>query len=247
LFTSADDLQSKLTPLAYEPCPGFITSDHKPVRGAFAIQTNAGTSSSTKNSPSRDKLTEPVSITFSNMKCTNLPSADIDGSSDPYIMFVCDPVDLVKDDRDPKDTKRTIQKQLGVGISSSKIRKWPCTSYKAKNLNPSWGDETVKLCIPPTHASHMHNGALLYVTVMDYDLSTQDDVLGTLPVNIAKLVSLPAGSDKEKTIEIDSPLLKYGEELGRIQCTIHVQRGGIEHYKGHRNAKFGGLCSCFGR
>jgi C2 domain len=180
------------------------------------------------------------------MKCTNLPSADIDGSSDPYIIFVCDPVDLVKDDRDPNNKKETIQKQLGVGISPSKI-KWPCTSYKAKNLNPSWGDETVKLCIPSTHASsHMHDGALLYVTVMDYDLSTQDDVLCTLPLNIAKLVSFP-GNDKEKTIEIDSPLLKYGEELGRIQCTIRVQRSGIEHYKGHRNAKFGGLCSCFGR
>jgi hypothetical protein len=86
-------------------------------------------------------------------------------------------------------------------------------------------------------------GALLYVTVMDYDLSTQDDILCTLPLNIAKLVSLPS-SEKEKTIEIDSPLLKYGEELGRIQCTIHVQRGGIE-YHGQRSAKFG-LCSCFG-
>jgi Ca2+-dependent lipid-binding protein len=238
LYTSADDMQSKLTPLAYEPCPGFITSDHKPVRGVFEIQTIGGTSTSSSTS---NDMTEPFSITFSNMKCTNLPSMDIDGSSDPYIMFVCDPMDLVKDDRDPHgDPKRTIQRQLG---NYAKV-KWPCTSYIAKNLNPTWGnDETVKLCIPSTNVSHMR-GALLYVTVMDYDLSTQDDILCTLPLNIAKLVALPSG-DKEKTIEIDSPLLKYGEELGRIQCTIHVQRGGIEHY-GQRSAKFG-LCSCFGR
>jgi Ca2+-dependent lipid-binding protein len=196
-------------------------------------------------------MTEPISIIFSNMKCTNLPSADIDGSSDPYIMFVYDPVDIVKDDRDPKDTKRFIQKHFGNNISLdvNKI-KWPCTSYIAKNLNPIWDDnETVKLCIPSTLATHMR-GAMLYVTVMDYDLSTQDDVLCTLPLNIAKLVTLPSRGDgdnnNEKTIEIDSPLLKYGEELGRIQCTIHVQRGGIEHY-GQRRAKFG-LCSClFGR
>jgi hypothetical protein len=40
LFKSAVGLTSNLKPLAYEPCAEFITSDHKPIRGAFSVIPN---------------------------------------------------------------------------------------------------------------------------------------------------------------------------------------------------------------
>jgi hypothetical protein len=40
LFKSAEGLGRLLKPLAYEPCVDFITSDHKPIRGAFSIIPN---------------------------------------------------------------------------------------------------------------------------------------------------------------------------------------------------------------
>ena len=40
LWKSSDGLGSNVTPLLYEPCPNFITSDHKPIRGAYLLKTN---------------------------------------------------------------------------------------------------------------------------------------------------------------------------------------------------------------
>ena len=162
------------------------------------------------------------------MKCQGLPAMDMDGSSDPYILFVCDPLDLVKDDRSPKE-----QKNHGP-------YKWPQTSYQKKTLNPAW-KEKVKLCIPSCPVSLM-NGAMLFLTVMDYDMSSQDDTMSTLALNLQQLAALPEGQDS-KTIEIDRPLLKYGREQGTIQCTIDVQRGGIEHADKQGGAKKRGLLS----
>lgn len=222
LFTSAEGLQNRLKPLVYEPCPDFTTSDHKPIRGAFSIQTNNLAPTSVNS------LTGPVRITFSDLKCTNLPAMDVDGSSDPYVKFVWDPIDLVKDDRDPSQRK----------TSNGKV-KWPITEYKQKNLNPTWS-ESIQLCIPNVNTQEM-NGAMLYVTVMDYDATSQDDTMSTLTLNLQELASFQHENEMEKTMQIDRPLLKYGDELGRIQCTIHVQRGGNQHI--HRGEKKKGFFS----
>ena len=143
---------------------------------------------------------------------------DVDGLADPYVMFVCDPPTLVKDDRRPKDQKS----KQGWGEKF----KWPRTAYMKKTLNPTW-KEHVKLAIPSEVTSEM-NGAMLFVTVMDYDLSSQDDTMCCLALNLQELVSLKDG-ENAKTVHIDRPLLKYGQEQGRIECFIDVQRGGIEH------------------
>jgi len=210
LFTSAEGLSDKLKNLAYEPCPGFASSDHKPIRAAFSIQLNG-------TSPTSDELpmTEPVSLTFRDMKCSNLPSMDVDGLSDPYIMFVSDPLDLVKDDRNPKEQKKRSDKF-----------KWPRTKHISKNLNPSW-DEQVKLAIPPETSSQM-NGAMLWLQVMDYDATSADDTMCSLALNLQDLVSMK-DEESSKTIHINRTLMKYGQELGAIECSIDIQRGGIVH------------------
>ncbi|CAB9497934.1 bisphosphate 5-phosphatase A [Seminavis robusta] len=40
LWKSGDQLETKITPLGYEPVEHYTTSDHKPVRGAFEIELN---------------------------------------------------------------------------------------------------------------------------------------------------------------------------------------------------------------
>ena len=42
LWKSADGLAGDIFPLFYEPCPGFVTSDHKPIRGGFNVTTISG-------------------------------------------------------------------------------------------------------------------------------------------------------------------------------------------------------------
>ena len=223
LFTSAEHLSNKLKNLVYEPCPDFASSDHKPIRGAFSIELNGSATPS-------DVSTEPISITFRDMSCADLPSMDVGGSSDPYIMFVCDPCDLVLDDRNRKE-----QKGKQSGGRSDKF-KFPRTSYMKKTLNPKW-DEQVRPCIPPEASSQM-DGAMLFLTVMDYDLSSQDDTMCTLGLNLQELVTLEEGQTK-KTVQINRPLLKYGQELGVLACTIDIEKGGIQNAS--REAKKAGL------
>jgi len=38
LWKSLDGIEVNIRPFAYHPCPGFVTSDHKPVRGAFSVK-----------------------------------------------------------------------------------------------------------------------------------------------------------------------------------------------------------------
>lgn len=235
LHTSAPGLSAALTPLAYEPCPGFITSDHKPMRGAYAITTCS--SGKTKSNPDGEaELTKPVSMVFKDMKCTGLPPADVDGFADPYIMFMCDPVSLIEDDRDVDAQKRK---------PSFDGKKWPVTAYRKKNLNPDWPEE-VRLLVQATSTAEME-GAMLYLNVWDYDLNSSDDLMCSMVLNLKDLTKLEEGLE-EKEIKINQPLLKYGMEQGHIQGTIIVSRGNVNNRsEGPRRKSKRGLLAKIGR
>jgi hypothetical protein len=68
LFKSSEGLGNHITPLSYEPCVNFITSDHKPIRGAFSITPNGHLSS--------HGLDSNVHMTFRNIECEDLPVAN---------------------------------------------------------------------------------------------------------------------------------------------------------------------------
>jgi len=200
LFKSADGLRGNFKPLAYEACPGFITSDHKPIRGAFAIVPNG-------SAGSEEKPLRNFKLTFREMSCTDLPAMDVDGFSDPYVMFVWDSVEMCP-------TTKT--KRVGAMTKT----KWPTTKYITRNLNPVWEDE-VELFV---------NGAvgpegLLFLTVMDYDFTSQDDLLSTLTLNVRELVRMSKDDkNSKKEIKLDRPLLKYGKQYGSIKLTIVVEQ-----------------------
>jgi hypothetical protein len=215
LFTSFDGLEKFFTPRAYEACPGFITSDHKPIRGAFTIVPNETLDSS----KSRLEETETLSLIFRDMQCFNLPVMDVDGSSDPYVMIMWDSVDL-KSDAASQHSRR--QSVAGAGNTI----KWPRTKFIPKELNPKWWDE-IGLELNGT----VNSDAMLFVTVMDYDAASQDDLMGTLALNVKELASLPDGSTKKQVV-IERPLLKYGLKQGTIKFTLHV-----EHFKADRDIK----------
>lgn len=40
LWRTGHKLGKNITPLSYEPIDDFVTSDHKPIRGAFEVQLN---------------------------------------------------------------------------------------------------------------------------------------------------------------------------------------------------------------
>ena len=53
-------LKDHIRPLAYGPCMGYVTSDHKPVRGAFTIKTNMKTRQSNSQAAHRNRVVGEV-------------------------------------------------------------------------------------------------------------------------------------------------------------------------------------------
>jgi 7 transmembrane sweet-taste receptor of 3 GCPR/C2 domain len=202
LFKSAVGLKNNMEPLAYEPCEAFITSDHKPMRGAFCI---------TPNDVNCTRIADvDIHLVFKEMMCVDLPAADTNGFSDPYLIFMWDGIDLQSEQKSLKDKIR----KLINGKS------WPRTGVVDKTLNPRWVGETV-----PFFAKNICFGeeAILYVCAMDSDtLGLKDDFLGACAMNVKDLVEMDY-SEKEKVVEVDQVLDKGGKFSGRFRCRIDVR------------------------
>jgi hypothetical protein len=202
LFKSAEGLSDNLKPLAYEACANFITSDHKPIRGAFSMKPNYDMTDL--------RLIGDLEIVFRKLRCSNLPAGDSDGKSDPYVMFLWDSVDLHTDNNAFMDKLR----ELWIGHS------WPRTKYISKTLNPYWKGERVRLRASDTSIGH---GAMLFIAVIDYDVVGTDDLLGGMALNVLDLVKMSPG-ETTKTLRIDRDLTNNGKLAGRIKFSVDVTR-----------------------
>mmetsp|Transcript_24711 Transcript_24711/g.44636 ORF Transcript_24711/g.44636 Transcript_24711/m.44636 type:complete len:254 (+) Transcript_24711:501-1262(+) len=151
-----------------------------------------------------------VNLLISNIKCTDLPIMDselLGGLSDPYILFVSYPKPLL----------------WRKGWHSTKIIK--------RNLNPVW-EEDIHLTLDDTRCkdddgSLTLHGSMLYMTVMDEDFSSGDDVIGTVALNLNNLCSelniSPSSSLNANHVQetvVSTPVLRDGLEYGMMECTI---------------------------
>jgi len=224
LWKSAHGMGDDVVPFLYEPCPDFITSDHKPIRGGYVVKMKNATKCKEKPPKSKKGMRESnisktherqVNLLISNIKCTNLPIMDselLGGLSDPYILFVSYPKPLL-------------------------WRKgWPSTKIITRNLNPVW-EEDIHLTLDHTRCTDADgsltlHGSMLYMTVMDEDITSGDDVIGTVALNLNSLCSeldispsSPSSSnvkfnDHVQETVISTPVLRDGLEYGMMECTI---------------------------
>ncbi|KAL7574301.1 hypothetical protein ACA910_012544 [Epithemia clementina (nom. ined.)] len=234
-----------LTPLAYEPCLNFTSSDHKPVRGAFALTSNALANQilaveQRQQQIYYDEGTGPCSynLTFRNMSCTNLPAMDLmTWSSDPYIMITWNHIRMFAN-----------HKSKGAGMlmkwSPGSNNSWPRTNYKARTLNPVFEGAEIGLTFNSgggeaggTLHPIVGKEAMLYVTVMDFDMVNRDDWIGTLALNLDQLLMEAADHHNKATkesadfkivtpLELNHcPLLKNGKYCGGfVNLTIDVEK-----------------------
>jgi len=208
LYRSAN--KDYLKPLAYEPCPGFCTSDHKPIRGAYAITPNKAANAMV---PKEDQTPGSYKIKFHSMSCSDLPALDVTGTSDPYILLTWDYIDVLP----------TGPKQEGVIMkwTSPGSRQWPKTQFLSRTLNPEFKGEELEISInSPVPAE-----GLLYVTVMDYDLHSQDDLMCTLPMTFCDLVAHLKTDESSTQVELqDRPLLRNGKYYGKVSLTLDIEK-----------------------
>ena len=236
LYKSAPGLQGRLQQVSYEACPDFISSDHKPIRGAFSIVPNASKPKPRRNPVSKtivglNRNKKVFRVTISELKGKDLPAMDVDGKSDPYVIASWNGVKMTKDPH--HKNKRPFSRTPGE-------KKWPCTSYVNKELNPEWPeDDKLSMILyendntlsfdsmdSPNIGSKIGVDALLFLTVMDYDFGNQDDIMGSVTLNVKELVQGVTAADapQSKTIKMKVPLVKYAVEQGTIEFTLRVEK-----------------------
>ena len=202
LFRSGTGLTHFLRPLSYEPCVDFITSDHKPIRGAFSIVTNEMVDAIDMDCRFR--------MVFSDMECSDLPAGDMDGLSDPFLMFVWDGIDMTE-----KSKRRKFR--------CSKLRfeeVWPHTSYISKTLNPKWTGKQIEIV---STGHKVNSESVLYIAAFDYDFGSTADVLGTLQLSVLDLVRMK-DDENRKELNFNRPLYASGRSEGRIKFKLVVEK-----------------------
>jgi hypothetical protein len=210
LFKSLASLEGQLKPLAYEACPGFTTSDHKPLRGAFSIVPNA----------SVDPLSveNETTLVFRNFACMDLPAADTNGLADPYIMIMWE-----------KDALEEVSIKFGAKLQRFFFGKarWPRTPHRPKTLYPEWKEEEIIL---RTKNGDVPPGTKLFLVLVDYDALSKDDYMCTTCLDLAELMDM-GPDEKEKMIPFYRHLQNHGRNTGRIKFHVDVKRENMQRRK----------------
>ena len=160
-----------------------------------------------------------IEVLVSDMKCKNLPVMDnelMGGLSDPYVLFTSSPKEFLYSKASPRE------------LLYSKA--WPSSSIITKNLNPVW-NEDIHLTMDGKGMRNgcLAEGSMLTLTVMDYDSTSGDDVIGSVALNLNELCSEldfcgnggPSDSKVQETF-ISRPILRNGQEYGVLECKVKM-------------------------
>ena len=157
-----------------------------------------------------------INLLITDLKCTNLPIMDVGlGLSDPYILFVSNPKPLLWKNA------------------------WPSTKVIKRELNPVWQEDMhltldIDGCIN-SGTNILFDGSMLYMTVIDEDISSGDDVIGTVALSLkelcselnmdvnASLTKRSSSGEEEQDMQetqISRPILRNCQEYGMLECTV---------------------------
>lgn len=239
LWRSTSGLEGMVKPFLYEPCPNYTTSDHKPIRGAFELETNSvphnrGGSSMRYIGRSITNLCtgfNNVKIVISNLQCKNLEGMDlINRSCNPFILFAVQPKGLLR--REGHFLKRQ--------FTSSSLKRgngWPMTKHKKGDLNPNWSGKHFELNLMQTEDSRL-DGALLYFIVFNHDITSQDNMIGAVAISLRKSLGLqkstssrssacakffpPKFDPRQRKCRVDELVLRKGQDRGTLKCDIQT-------------------------
>lgn len=226
LYKTCNGYERKISTDAYHPCADFITSDHKPIRGAFSFTTVASTKSA-DNDLEAEKFfsfamatmrkmrgNQPTKhyfiISLTKMSCSNLPVMDTGpkAKADPYIKLVV-------------NTEKLLKKINMKGFLCKTIS-WPKSSMLEYTLDPVWkDDEVVEIQLKFDHPRKLI-GSILFITVMDWDLASEDDLIGTLQLDLMTLYE--KYTKGITSIDINGPLVKCAKTgRGMLACTLKME------------------------
>lgn len=199
----ADNLELR----QFESCEDVLSSDHKPVRAFFELQTTQGwaafqSASATTASASPSEKKMPITITISDMKARDLAVMDVNGSSDPYIQIFSDPPELLH--------------------KKSRL----VSSVKRKNLNPDWGSETLSVVVNSDDLDSLSVNSHLFFSIWDEDQFVRDfsfdhDLIGLFSISMKSIIE-KATRHPQKEFVIDELLVSNGCLTGSLSFKVLV-------------------------
>ena len=159
--------------------------------------------------PNAEKIS--FRVILKNMKCSGLPAMDPNGLADPYIELRLDSKKL---------KKPSLKKGLCRLLSS---KPWPQSRIITRNLNPVWNkDDDVSIKVLASK-EEMLFGSMLLITIMDYDMASGDDLIGTVQVCLYNLFSSASTSNGKSMVNVDEYITKNGVKRGKLECEVHMQ------------------------
>lgn len=201
LFKTADQLDGGVDTFLYEPVPRFITSDHKPVRGAFEVKLNEKIELPARyGAPNLD-----LHILVSSLECMiNAPeyrktrtSGDEKKSPNPFVSFVSTPADAIKLSKKKrgkmKKLAKSTTKTLGYGTTFSKSA-WPSTPTLEDSFEAKWEEDlTFSIRTHRDDGSEIDlSGSMLHISCFD-ERSSDNKLIGAFTLNLARLVAVSRG------------------------------------------------------
>jgi len=239
LWRSMPPLKANVQQTMLTSVPGVSTSDHKPVASAFHI---------TPTMPLvRVRQGAPL-VRLEEISISDVVDGDVTGGSDPYIMFLTNPPEVLSaHHRAPISKVKTIHRGMsktmltvsstvtgahvtGAGSSSTVSesdkkggRKMSGADKKGADDWTTFSHKELPLLRPLVESSELSQVTLL-LAILDHDLIGKDDLLGVIRIPLANPTG---GSETQYEILVDSPIELYTEtqHTGRIKARLTVTTG----------------------
>eukprot|EP00602_Paraphysomonas_sp_CaronLab_P009117 CAMPEP_0185026172 /NCGR_PEP_ID=MMETSP1103-20130426/10132_1 /TAXON_ID=36769 /ORGANISM="Paraphysomonas bandaiensis, Strain Caron Lab Isolate" /LENGTH=602 /DNA_ID=CAMNT_0027559665 /DNA_START=90 /DNA_END=1898 /DNA_ORIENTATION=- len=212
LSTSLPAFKGKLTCDSFTSCEDVITSDHKPVIGKFTLQTTRGLHDIMAYSLSNTNhfelhYTTNTQFRLKNLSARNLSEMDsqlFGGGSDPYLVLSADPADIL------------------IPSSNGKLK----TKAITHDLNPKWTDN-IDFRLATNDIAGLSRNAHFFLTVWDYDVTNEDDLIGTAVIPLGDVFQHYADTCG-KDYHFSMNLIQHGLIQGQVEGDIEVSSSSRE-------------------
>jgi hypothetical protein len=213
LWKSLPGFASFITPTLYESCPGYKTSDHKPVRAGFTVRLPVQLQHPAER-------TEIVHLIFTDLSATVIKKVWQDHHSnmdtpDPFLKFCPDPVDL--------EIAHITDKQLRQGIKMGKPGHTIKSHYVGNTYEPTFKkDSTFVIAVKIDTLENLHS-CHIHICCLDNQVLTKQRPIGAMSLSLGRIHDNFCVSGGQP-MPVDSVLVRNGVECGTISGSVRMER-----------------------
>ncbi len=224
LWNSMPQWKSSVQQVSLASCPAVSTSDHKPVAATFSVTPSVYVQRINR------AAYFPV-VRLSAVSVSNLRDSDLQGGSDPYLLFFSNPCGLVTE---KGCTPASVTKRAAAQKKGSQAVLPPAEAADGPVLERTeWTEREVPLLRPIVKDIDLLNVTLV-VAIYDEDFGPDpDDLLGVVRIPLGHPGGLDgmSGAVHHYTLDVDEPVVLYGatKNTGRFKATVNVSFGDATH------------------